>query len=174
MRWNDRSDWIWSTEPTHEAIVTPEVFAAASAQRPVGGHRQAVVKPRRKHCYVLTSLVRCGVCNRRMSGSWNHGQAFYQCGWKSEYAGATGKHKNWVYLREAEITEALDEWLLRHFNPENLDTALEAMAAAQGTDDAGAARARSRPHQDRTAMTGWTSTGVPLKLAPIRPSLRAG
>jgi uncharacterized Zn finger protein len=33
-------------------------------------HRQTVVKPQGKHCYALTSLVRCGECGRRMSRSW--------------------------------------------------------------------------------------------------------
>lgn len=27
MRWNDRSDWVWSTEPTHDAISTTSVAA---------------------------------------------------------------------------------------------------------------------------------------------------
>jgi DNA invertase Pin-like site-specific DNA recombinase len=143
MRWNDRSDWIWSAEETHEAIISPEVFAAATAQRAVAGHRQAVVKPRRRHTYALSSLVRCGVCDRRMSGSWNHGQAHYRCGWSAEYAGATGKHPEWVYLKEADVTGPLDDWLLRHFDPENIDAAVEAMAAARSTDDAGAARAEA-------------------------------
>lgn len=143
MKWNDRSEWIWSAELMHEAIITPEVFAAASAQRSVGEHRQAVVKPRRRHTYALTSLVRCGICNRRMSGSWNHGAAHYRCGFPSEYAGATGKHPKWVYLRESDVTAALDAWLLRHFDPENLDATIEAMAAAQAPDDAGAARAEA-------------------------------
>jgi site-specific DNA recombinase len=143
MKWNDRAEWIWSAELTHDPIITPEVFAAAAAQRSVGEHRQAVVKPRRRHTYALTSLVRCGVCERRMSGSWNHGQAHYRCGWSSEYAGATGKHANWVYLKESEVTAALDTWLLRHFDPENVDATSKAMAAAQVTDDAGAARAEA-------------------------------
>ena len=33
LRWNDRSDWIWSAEETHEAIITPELFARAQEQR---------------------------------------------------------------------------------------------------------------------------------------------
>jgi site-specific DNA recombinase len=140
MKWNDRSDWIWSAELTHEAIITPDLFAAASAQRSVGEHRRAIVKPRRRHTYALTSLVQCGVCDRRMSGSWNHGQAHYRCGWSSEYAGATGKHANWVYLKEADVTAALDAWLLTHFDPENIDAAVAAMAAAQVSDDAGDSR----------------------------------
>jgi site-specific DNA recombinase len=140
MRWNDRSDWVWSTEQTHEPLVTAEVFAAAAEQRSTGGHRQAVVKPRRKRTYCLSSLLHCGVCGRRMSGSWNHDQAHYRCGFPTEYAGATGKHPRWVYLRESEVTPTLDGWLLRHFDPENVDATIAAMVAAQAPDDAAAAR----------------------------------
>jgi len=141
MTWNDRSDWIWSAELTHEPLVTPELFAAASAQRSVGEHRQAVVKPRRRHVYCLSSLIRCGICGRRMSGAWSHDQARYRCGFPSEYAGATGRHPRWVYLRESEVTDALDGWLLRTFDPENLEATIAAMAAAQAPDDGSAARA---------------------------------
>jgi site-specific DNA recombinase len=76
-------------------------------------------------------------------GSWNHGQAHYRCGWKAEYAGATGNHPNWVYLKEADVTAAIDGWLLRHFDPENVEATVEALAAAQAPDDAGAARAEA-------------------------------
>lgn len=79
------------------------------------------------HVYALTSLARCGMCGRRMSGSWNHGQPHYRCGFASE----TGKNPRWVYLREADVTAALDTWLLRHFDPENFDATVAAMTAPQ-------------------------------------------
>ncbi len=39
MKWNDRSEWIWSSEQTHLAIISPETFAAASAWRSTGHNR---------------------------------------------------------------------------------------------------------------------------------------
>lgn len=47
MRWNDTSEWIWSPEPMHEAIVTREQFDAAQAmfstpkRRPPGNRPRA-------------------------------------------------------------------------------------------------------------------------------------
>ena len=41
----------------------------------------------------------------------------YRCGFPSEYAGATRKHERGVYLREAEITSALDAWLREASTP---------------------------------------------------------
>jgi len=147
MRWNDRADWVWSTEQMHEALVSADLFARAAEQRSIGEHRQAVVKPRRTHTYCLSSLVHCGVCGRRMSGSWNHDQAHYRCGFPLEYAGATGKHPRWVYLKEADVTPALDGWLLKHFDPENIDATIATMVAAQAPDDAAVARAEAAPRK---------------------------
>jgi len=53
---------------------TPTSFAAP---RSVAEHREAVRKPRIKRTYCLSSLIYCGECG---------------CGFRSEFAGATGKH----------------------------------------------------------------------------------
>jgi hypothetical protein len=146
MRWNPREEWVWSTEPTHEAIVFTETFAAASAQRTVGHNRRAVIKPQRRNTYCLSSLVHCGICGRRMSGAWKHDEPYYRCRFPSEYAGATGQHPSTVYLRESDVTQHLDAWLLSVFDPKNLDTAVAALSAAQAPDDgAMIARAEAAP-----------------------------
>ncbi|MGH9017653.1 MAG: zinc ribbon domain-containing protein [Acidimicrobiales bacterium] len=174
MAWNDRRDWIWSAELTHEPLVTPELFAAASSQRSIGEHRQATVKPRRRNHYGLSSLVRCGICDRRMSGAWSHGQAYHRCTWPSEYAGAARKHERGVHLRETDITTALDEWLLTVFDPDNLDGAVAALAAAQAPDDASAARTRQLDAPWLSAILGSQGTGRRGNRAPIRRSLPGG
>ena len=140
QRPSDPSDWIFSSGQTHEAIISPELFEAVAQQRRVAAQRNTPTRPLTKRTYCLSSLVYCGICNRRMSGSWNHDEAHYRCGFKSEYAGATSKHPNWVYLRESTVTAALDGWLLSVFDPKNLDGAVAALAAAQAPDDAAAAR----------------------------------
>jgi DNA invertase Pin-like site-specific DNA recombinase len=165
MRWNDRSEWVWSSEETHEAIVSPETFAAASAQRSTGHDRWAVTKPRHRNTYSLSSLVHCGICGRRMSGAWNHGEAYYRCRFPSEYAGATGQHPSTVYLRESDITPALDAWLLGVFDPKNLDAAVAALSAAQSPDDGAIARAEA-------ARRAVADCGT--RLAKYRAALEAG
>jgi len=42
-----------------------------------------------------------------------HGEAYYRCGYAAEYAGATGKHAQGVYVRESDVTLHVDAWLLR-------------------------------------------------------------
>jgi len=156
---------VWSSEQTHEAIISPETFAAASAQRAVAGNRHAVVKPRRRNAYALSSLVHCGLCGRRMSGAWNHDEAYYRCSYPNEYAGATGKHPSTVYVRESDMTPTLDAWLLSVFDPKNLDAAVEALTAAQSIDDASAARAEAA----RKALTDCDA-----RLVKYRSALEAG
>lgn len=136
MVWNERDAWIVSDEPSHEAIISEDVFVAATAQRLSSGKRGAVVKPRRRNVYLLTSLLRCGICGRRMSGSWNHGAAHYRCGYPSEYAGAAGKHPQYVYVREDDITNCLDPMLADWFSAANLDATVDALMAAQNQTDA--------------------------------------
>ena len=145
-------------------IISAETFAAAEAQR-AGHQRLAVVKPRRKRTYCLSSLVVCGVCGRRMSGNPNHGENYYRCRFPSEYAGATGKHPSTVYLREADVLPGLDAWLLSVFDPKNLDGAVAALAAAQEPDDGTLARAEAA----RRAVKDCDA-----RLAKYRDALEAG
>ncbi len=142
MRWNERGDWVWASEPTHEAIINPETFTAvqstmaASAHRPTPQKRNTTTR-----VYPLSGLVRCAVCGRRMQGSFNHDANHYRCRYPSEYARVKElDHPKAVYVREAAITERLDGWLGQLFAPANLDATCEALAMAGGADDSAAAR----------------------------------
>jgi DNA invertase Pin-like site-specific DNA recombinase len=137
MRWNDRADWIWSAEPTHEAIIDPETFAQAQEQRGAGVHRPAVPRKRRtQRPYLLTGLVRCGICGRSMQGHWAHDRAHYRCRFPEEYARTRElDHPTNVYLREDVLVPPLDEWLAGLVRPERIDELVADMAA--GRDDAG-------------------------------------
>lgn len=87
LRWNDRTDWIWSTAPTHEPLVSGEDFAKVQAQMAAGVHRPTPMKGRTTaRQYVLSGLVRCTVCGRRMQGTYAHETARYRCKFPSEYA----------------------------------------------------------------------------------------
>jgi hypothetical protein len=72
-RCNPPSEWVWSPRPTHEPLVTKELFEAAS---PVAKYRQgsrtgAVISnhPQAKRSYRLRSYVTCDLCDRRMFGA---------------------------------------------------------------------------------------------------------
>jgi hypothetical protein len=87
--------------------------------------------------YVLRGLLRCGLCERKMQGSWNHGSAHYRCTFASEYALAKRiDHPKALYIREDTVMPKLEGWLAQVFDPVNLDATCQAMAAAQRDDDA--------------------------------------
>ena len=48
--------------------------------------------------------MRCGICGRKMQGSWNNGKPHYRCTFLSEYAAKNKvKHPTSVYLREEQL-----------------------------------------------------------------------
>jgi DNA invertase Pin-like site-specific DNA recombinase len=134
MRWNKEDDWVWSAQRVHEPLVPDELFEQTRQLRAAAGMRAAVVTPRRKNTYVLSSLVHCGVCGRRMQGAWAHGRAYYRCRFPSEYADIQGRHPRSINVRESAILQGLDKWLAGVFDPDRIDDTCAALAAASEPD----------------------------------------
>jgi len=75
-RANPPEAWVWSEEPTHEAIVTREVFETAIGmtevrKRPRNGSGPNVKHPDTKRSYPLRSFIICTHCGSRMFGKAN-------------------------------------------------------------------------------------------------------
>ena len=138
QRWNTEGDWIWSTQPTHEALVTDADFRRVQAQlaaRATTRQPVATVK-RTRHPYQLRGLIFCGLCERRMQGSWNNGRPHYRCVYPTEYGLANHtEHPRSVYIRQDLIVPRLDQWLSRAFGPDQLTHTIRAMADAQTSGD---------------------------------------
>jgi site-specific DNA recombinase len=171
MRWNDPSQWIRSSEQTHEALVSPEVFTQVQSLIATHGHRPTTRKRPTQRTYQLTGLVTCAICNRRMPGSFNNGVHYYRCVFPQQYAKVKGMdHPRSVYIRESAITEPLDRWLARLFSTDNLDETCAALAAAGDPDEGAAARFKSaermiadcdrRLGQYRSALDAGADTAV--------------
>jgi site-specific DNA recombinase len=82
-RVNPPSAWVWSSRPTHEPLVTREIFEAAST---VGRFRkgsrstsQANAHPQTARTYQLRSYLRCDLCNHRTYGSTKKAYVYYRC-----------------------------------------------------------------------------------------------
>ena len=134
MRWNDRAEWIWSEQQTHDPVISVEEFETAQRRfgtgKRSGGGRHAA--PGR--CYVLRGMLHCGLCGRRMVGNWNHERPHYRCRFTADFPAPTSDHPPSLYVREDAILPALDRWLATVFDPENLDATCEALAAASRPD----------------------------------------
>jgi site-specific DNA recombinase len=137
LRWNDQADWIWSTEETHEAIVSAADYVRVQDQMSAGRNRPAVRRARATpRPYLLRGMLLCGICGRRMSGQHNHDQAYYRCRYPTEYALANDvDHPRTVYLREADVVPQLDVWLARLFDPEHFDETCAELAAASAGNE---------------------------------------
>jgi site-specific DNA recombinase len=130
MRWNSRSEWIWSEDQMHEPIISVEQYEAAQRRfgtgKRSGGGRYAA--PGRR--YALRGLLRCGLCGRRMQGNWSHDRPHYRCRFAAEYPIPQDGHPRNIFIREDAILPALDGWLASVFDPDNLDATCDALAAA--------------------------------------------
>jgi site-specific DNA recombinase len=137
MRWNDPETWIWSSQVVHEPLVSDDDYRKVQTQLAGRRHRQAAVTTikRTRHPYQLRGLLFCGLCQRRMQGSWNNNKPHYRCVYPTEYGLANHtEHPRSVYVREELIIPTLDQWLLRAFSPAALADTVQAVADAQDED----------------------------------------
>ena len=133
MRWNDEDKWIYSNEITHPPIIDDERFQQAQRLLAAKNARQVVRRPRTSpRTYALRGVLFCGICHRRMQGTWNNDQPYYRCTFPSEYAQTNKiRHPRTVYLREIEVLPELDEWLIRALDPARLPATIEDLVTAQ-------------------------------------------
>jgi len=100
MRWNEADKWIYSNEIVHPPIIDDQRFQQAQQLLAAKNARHVVRRPRTSpRAYVLRGVLFCGICNRRMQGTWNNGQPYYRCTFPSEYAHTNQiHHPRTVYL----------------------------------------------------------------------------
>jgi hypothetical protein len=98
----------------------------------------------------------CGYCERRMQGNWNNDQAYYRCRFPAEYALANRVDRpKIVYLREAEITEEVDDWIAQVFGPTALAETVGALAQqSHDPNEAAAAQWINEAKAERTRAEG--------------------
>jgi site-specific DNA recombinase len=163
MRWNDQDKWIWSDRPVHEPLIDVKVFEQAQVTRRAKGAADQRSPRRARHPYALRGLLYCGVCGRRMQGSWNNGKPHYRCVFLSEYAARNKiNHPASVYLLEEQLLPQLDQWLSRKFDPIAFPSTVRELEAAQPVE----------PPPDEAAQREITECDA--KLRQHRAALEAG
>jgi len=132
LRWNSDNDWIWSSTQVHQPLVDMATYQAAQHQPTHDQQMPWQRAPRRTpRPYVLRGRLQCGICQRRMEGTWNHNRPHYRCRYPGEYALTNSiQHPRTVYLREAAILPGLDRWLAQLFDHQHLDATCQTLAAA--------------------------------------------
>ncbi len=195
MRWNDESAWVWSDSQSHVPIVSLELFEQVRAQLRQGSRRGFDRKARRTdRPYALKGLVHCGICERRMEGTWNHERPHYRCHFPTEYALANRiEHPRSVYLREDAVLPSLDSWLAELFEPSKvqgtIDVLVSSFTSHSTRDDEAVADARQRLKEvdqqlsryrqtldagaDPTVVAGWIADAQ-ARRAEAERLLRSG
>jgi site-specific DNA recombinase len=113
-RVNPPTAWVWSSRPTHEPLVTREIFEAAST---VGrfrkGSRSAAgtsTHPSAARTYTLRSYLRCDLCNHRTYGSTKKAYVYYRCTPNARnhaHMPWYPNHPRYVLVREDQLMEPL-------------------------------------------------------------------
>jgi site-specific DNA recombinase len=105
-RWNLPEGWIISARPAHPAIVSEADYVAA---QDVNARHAAARSAGRR--YLLSGLLRCGTCGRRMESCQANGRPAYRCrhGHTSAVRPDRSRPKN-AYLREDQIIPPFPCW----------------------------------------------------------------
>jgi len=152
-----REQWVWSADPTHEAIVSRETYDAVERRARHNAAPPTNARPRRyrarrhgngKRLYVLRGRVRCGLCGRRMEGSHQKGSNWYRCQYvykRGLSAAEAAGHPKVLGIKEDVLLDAIRRVMAKHvFGPERLHLAHEALGAAAGGSGESTAAERRR------------------------------
>ena len=173
MRWNAPDDWIWSDNDVHPGLVGVADFETVQQLLGAGGRRTHDRKPRRTpREYALTGLMHCGVCQRRMQGSWNNGKPHYRCVFpRAVRPGNRIDHPRSLYIREQLVLPPLDSWLATAFDPP-ISPAPCGPWSNPKISTTGTSRRPSRHNaSSRTPTPSSPDTAPPWSPAPTRPDL---
>ncbi len=103
--WVPARESVVSAATAHPALVSEARFLAVQEVRAARPTRDGVARR-----YVLSGLVRCGLCGRRLDSHWVHGRAGYRRrhGGSSASPPRLGEPKI-VYVREDRLVEELHD-----------------------------------------------------------------
>ncbi|WP_424923726.1 recombinase family protein [Actinomadura darangshiensis] len=113
---NPPEAWIWSSAPTHPALVSIDTFTDAQkvardreGSRSHPGPNTAHTDTRRT--YALRSYMTCGLCGRRMFGKESRGRIYYIC--RPARAYRPEEHPASIWVREEPLMAGLTEFFNR-------------------------------------------------------------
>jgi len=109
QRWNLPDGWVTSTRPAHDALVSEADFIAAQDIHAARGPSpQADLTGPGKREYLLSGLLVCGTCGRRMESAWSNGKPAYRCRHGHTTASAPDPDRAGnAYIREERILRHL-------------------------------------------------------------------
>ncbi|GLY33468.1 hypothetical protein Kisp02_68330 [Kineosporia sp. NBRC 101731] len=103
QRWGSANDWVVSRVPSHPALVSTEEFIAVQAI-----HARRPDRHGNRRTYLLASLLKCGLCGRRLDSHWVNNRPGYRC----RHGRRTSTHSTgwpYLYVREDEVLALLQQ-----------------------------------------------------------------
>lgn len=165
---------VRSREPAHPEIISVEEFTRAQLLRrsKAAGGLQTARKAERscrstKHTYLFRGRIRCALCGRKMEASPRAHGMYYRCPARTLAPGSPvlESHPPAVYLREDLIREAVNGWLGRLFDRENIDGTVAALVDSQGGPGSG---------PSEQARLEQKLAGVESRLSRFHAAIEAG
>ena len=153
-RMNPVTEWVWSPEPVHEALVDLETFVQAQdvAVRRERSRTAAGLSPdpQARRVYPLRSYLFCDLCGRRMFGNSKRQTTWYACAPKKAWR--PDGHPVILRVREDHLLDGL-AWFLSEkvFGPYRhalLDADQEALTQAARNEQASKVEALRRAIAD--------------------------
>ncbi len=143
-----RDQWIWSPTPSHEAIVSRDLFQQVEARAERNSNPAKSVGPldypprrlrRAGRVYPLRGRVRCGICGRRMEGSHQKGSNWYRCRFvtlRGPAAADAAGHPRALGIKEEIVLDAAFDFLGRRiFGPDRLRLLRDELAQSASSHD---------------------------------------
>ncbi|MBS2536963.1 recombinase family protein [Catenulispora sp. NF23] len=136
---NPPSEWIWSAEPTHPALIDVELFVVAAEETPYpkrtrGGAGPNKNHPDTAHTYALRTHMVCALCEHAMFGKHRHGVAYYCCN-PSRHLRPEG-HPPTLYVREDAFLNGVNRFFLARVFGEERESLLYALTDHQAVSAA--------------------------------------
>lgn len=137
---NPPTAWVWSAQPTHEPLVTLEIFEAASTiGRFRQGSRSEPTDSRAHRTYLLRSYLRHAQCGQRMWGHTVRHSTYYRCTPNPRHDARHlwfDAHPPHVTVREDKIIPVLDDFFERRiFGERRADLLARSDGSPNRTED---------------------------------------
>jgi site-specific DNA recombinase len=151
----DRTEWVTASTQTYEAIVEEKIWhqvqaliasnTRSNARTSTPRRNRTGVKRSEISRYPLAGLVVCDRCGKKFQGNMVRGHAFYRCKVSRDYPVPPDNHPPSLAVREDRLLPHVDQWLLKLFAPDRVETTAAQVVEADAEghrEDAAIVRAR--------------------------------
>ncbi len=178
---NPVSEWIWSPEAVHEALVSLDTYLQVQQ---ISGHRFGsrssaganVNHPHTTRSYLLRTYLFCELCGRRMFGKTRHQHSYYVCAPKKGYVPDGHPAGGAFFVREDLLLTRLSEFLSHHvfgaYRRSLLDTGIRTLDLAAQQERAQQVAALRRSIADTDAKITRTIRNLELVDEPDQDFIR--